>query len=96
MALIMVLCLAMGLFVGCGQADNRATPDPADTDTSWQEIQDKGYFVMGLDDAFPPMGFRDENNEIVGFDIDMAKEAASDWVWRLSSNLFPGMPKGKN
>ncbi|CUH96573.1 putative secreted protein [Propionispora sp. 2/2-37] len=32
--------------------------------------------VVGLDDNFPPMGFRDENNEIVGFDIDMAKEAA--------------------
>ncbi len=33
----------------------------------------KTTFVMGLDDSFPPMGFRDENNEIVGFDIDMAK-----------------------
>lgn len=32
--------------------------------------------VVGLDDNFPPMGFRDESNEIVGFDIDMAKEAA--------------------
>lgn len=30
--------------------------------------------VMGLDDSFPPMGFRNENNEIVGFDIDLAKE----------------------
>ncbi|MDD3853462.1 MAG: amino acid ABC transporter substrate-binding protein, partial [Syntrophomonadaceae bacterium] len=49
---------------------------PAQTDTSWQEIQDKGFFVVGLDDAFPPMGFRDEKNEIVGFDIDLAKEAA--------------------
>lgn len=29
--------------------------------------------VIGLDDEFPPMGFRDENNEIVGFDIDLAK-----------------------
>lgn len=29
--------------------------------------------VIGIDDAFPPMGFRDENNEIVGFDIDLAK-----------------------
>lgn len=29
--------------------------------------------VVGLDDEFPPMGFRDENNEIVGFDIDLAK-----------------------
>lgn len=31
--------------------------------------------VVGLDDNFPPMGFKDENNEIVGFDIDLAKEA---------------------
>lgn len=77
LALIMVLCLAMGLFIGCGQSDSEGTPQPGDADTSWQEIQDKGYFIMGLDDAFPPMGFRDENNEIVGFDIDMAKEAAA-------------------
>lgn len=32
--------------------------------------------VIGIDDTFAPMGFRDENNEIVGFDIDMAKAAA--------------------
>lgn len=32
--------------------------------------------VVGLDDNFPPMGFRDEKNNLVGFDIDMAREAA--------------------
>ncbi len=32
--------------------------------------------VIGLDDNFAPMGFRNEKNEIVGFDIDLAKEAA--------------------
>ena len=26
-------------------------------------------FVLGLDDSFPPMGFRDDANEIVGYDI---------------------------
>jgi polar amino acid transport system substrate-binding protein len=31
--------------------------------------------VVGLDDNFPPMGFRNEKNELVGFDIDMAREA---------------------
>lgn len=31
--------------------------------------------VVGLDDNFPPMGFRDEKNELVGFDIDMARTA---------------------
>lgn len=32
--------------------------------------------IVGLDDNFPPMGFRDDKNNIVGFDVDMAREAA--------------------
>lgn len=44
------------------------------SDNSLKYIQDKGTFVLGLDDSFPPMGYRDENNEIVGFDIDVARE----------------------
>ncbi|MBK7414968.1 MAG: amino acid ABC transporter substrate-binding protein [Dechloromonas sp.] len=32
--------------------------------------------VVGLDDNFPPMGFRDAKNTLVGFDIDLAREAA--------------------
>ncbi len=43
-------------------------------DNSLAYIQDKGVLVLGLDDSFPPMGFRDENGEIAGFDIDLAKE----------------------
>lgn len=31
--------------------------------------------VIGLDDNFAPMGFRDKDNKIVGLDIDLAKEA---------------------
>lgn len=46
---------------------------PAD-DVSLQKILDKGTFVLGFDSSFPPMGFIDENNEYVGFDIDLAKE----------------------
>jgi len=43
-------------------------------DNSLKAVTDKKVFVMGLDDAFPPMGFRDENNEIVGYDVDLARE----------------------
>ena len=32
--------------------------------------------VIGLDDSFVPMGFKDEKGEIVGFDIDLAKAVA--------------------
>lgn len=32
--------------------------------------------VMGLDDTFAPMGFRDEKGNLVGFDVDLANEVA--------------------
>lgn len=46
------------------------------SDNSLKTVMDKKVFVLGLDDSFPPMGFRNENNEIVGYDIDLAKEVA--------------------
>ena len=33
--------------------------------------------IIGIDDEFAPMGFRDEGGNIVGFDVDLAKEAAA-------------------
>ncbi|MCH3918781.1 MAG: amino acid ABC transporter substrate-binding protein [Spirochaetia bacterium] len=43
-------------------------------DDSLDKVMKKGVFVLGLDDSFPPMGYRNDDNEIVGFDIDLAKE----------------------
>jgi ABC-type amino acid transport substrate-binding protein len=40
-------------------------------------------FILGLDDSFPPMGYRDNKNEIVGFDIDMAKAVCDMLGWNL-------------
>ncbi len=83
LALILVLCFSLTLLItGCGSKTDTpkdtGTQTPTATDKSFQTIKDKGYFTLGLDDAFPPMGFREEGtNEIVGFDIDLAKEAAA-------------------
>jgi polar amino acid transport system substrate-binding protein len=45
-------------------------------DDSLKAVKAKGKLVLGLDDSFPPMGYRNDKNEIVGYDIDLAKEAA--------------------
>ncbi|MGO4529488.1 amino acid ABC transporter substrate-binding protein [Paenibacillus sp. 2TAF8] len=37
--------------------------------------KDENTIIVGIDDKFAPMGFRDEKNEIVGFDIDYARAA---------------------
>ena len=36
---------------------------------------DQKKIVVGLDDEYPPMGFKNDKNEIVGFDVDLAKAA---------------------
>jgi len=60
--LFLLLMMSGMLLAGCSST---ATKSP-----------EKKKIVIGLDDSFPPMGFRDEKNNIVGFDIDMAKATA--------------------
>jgi len=73
---------------------SEATAEPSESaseeadaaaDNSLQAVLDKGEFVLGLDDSFPPMGFTDEGGEIVGFDIDLAREVCE----RLGVELKP-------
>ncbi len=48
----------------------------AASDDSWNKVQKAGKLILGLDDAFPPMGYVDtKTGKLVGFDIDVAAEA---------------------
>lgn len=79
MAMAAAAAMSVSLLAGCGSsapADTSGSASgsgEADADTSLQYILDKGELILGLDDSFPPMGYRDDNNEIVGFDIDVAE-----------------------
>jgi polar amino acid transport system substrate-binding protein len=79
--LAIVLTMMAAFTVGCGTKKDANVATTGDvstngTDTSLDDIKAKGKLVLGLDDAFPPMGFQNDNLEIVGFDIDVAKEVA--------------------
>jgi polar amino acid transport system substrate-binding protein len=58
--MILILTAILVIFTGCSKSSSKE--------------EDK--LVIGIDDKFAPMGFRDEDNNIVGFDIDYAKAAA--------------------
>lgn len=47
------------------------------TDESLQKVLASGKFILGLDATFEPMGYTNENDEIVGFDIDVAEEVCA-------------------
>ena len=48
-----------------------------EADLSLQKVLDSGKLVLGLDATFKPMGYTDENDEVVGFDIDVAEEVCA-------------------
>lgn len=67
--LIMVLVLCIAAIAGCSSN----APAPAGSASpAAQAIETGGKLIVGLDDTFAPMGFRDEGGNLVGFDIDLA------------------------
>lgn len=60
--LVMLMTLSVFALTGCG--GNTANDD--------------NTIVVGLDDTFAPMGFRDSEGNLVGFDIDLAKAVGEE------------------
>lgn len=66
----MAAVVAASVFTGCGKKDGGDGTE----DNSLAYVKDNGELIVGLDPAFPPMGFTDADQNIVGFDIDLADE----------------------
>ncbi len=71
--LLLALLASLALMAGCGNNDVQ----DGDADADGQDAA-KETLVVGLDDAFAPMGFRDEQGNLVGFDIDLATAVADE------------------
>lgn len=59
--------------VACKSADSNKAPE---TKTAESSTLDKEELVIGLDDTFVPMGFKDESGKLVGFDVELADAVA--------------------
>ena len=64
----LAIVFVLSVFAGCASAP------AASTDDSLKKIKDAGKLVLGFDDTFMPMGFKDKDGSYTGFDIEMAKE----------------------
>ncbi len=79
---IITLLLAVAMifaFAACSQTNNETGKiENNGQDASWDYIAEKGELIVGLDATFAPMGFTDEEGNIVGFDIDLAQAVAKN------------------
>lgn len=80
MAAAMVFTMA-----GCGSskdADTSAKKETKIEDSKDKENSDK-QFIVGFDAEYPPYGYKDDNGEYVGFDLDLAQEVCARNGWEL-------------
>lgn len=87
LALCAVSVLFAASLVGCSsnnsQSSNAAAPQQSNAENEQQQEAEPSSqlpekVVIGIDDTFAPLGFRDEKGELVGFDIELAKAVFGD------------------
>lgn len=64
------------VFVGAAAVSLTACSGGSRTDTKKSTDNDDKTLVVGFDQNFPPFGYVNDDGDYVGFDIDLAKEAA--------------------
>lgn len=76
-AIFLVMVATSLSMISCGNKESG--------DASLATVIDKGELVLGLDENYPPMGFRDTDGVIKGFDIDCAEEVCKRLGIRLNA-----------
>ncbi|PJI07978.1 MULTISPECIES: ABC transporter substrate-binding protein [Clostridium] len=69
MAVAVMGVISLGILGGCSQSKSTG-------DDSLQNVKKAGVLKVGLSDDYPPMEFRDSNNKVAGFDVDMVNAIA--------------------
>ncbi len=70
-------------------------------DGSLERVKAAGVLRIGVDDAFPPMEYRNEKGELIGFDVDLAKEIGKrlgvtmEWVPTAWDGVILALQSGK-
>lgn len=81
----LVLILAVALMAtACGaqpklpEATQKKQSETTSNGDTLDQVKKQGIIKIAVDDTFPPMEFRNDKNELVGFDIDLANAIAKE------------------
>lgn len=71
------------LFTGCGKKDDGSSNEKKDGKSKTEDISKKDTLTVGFDAEYPPYGYKDDNGEYVGFDLDCAQAVCDALGWKL-------------
>lgn len=112
--MVLVLAITAASFLGCSNKVNNSSSNSSTTEVLDSvkenasisamlpdEIKNAGKISVGLDDAYPPMEFRDDTNALVGFDIDFGNAIGKklgmkiEWVTTAWDGILPALKAKK-
>jgi polar amino acid transport system substrate-binding protein len=67
--MLMLVAVVTTFLAACGNGEEETATDAEGTPEGQEEL------IVGIDDTFAPMSYRDANGDIVGFDVDLAEAA---------------------
>ena len=86
-SLMIVMTMTCGLFAGCGseKASNDAgtesssdTASDSSSDDLLSAIKERGYITVAMEGTWAPWTYHDEDDNLVGFDVEVAKAVADE------------------
>ena len=84
LALLLAGVLAVSvLTVGCSSKGNDSSSEKKEDKAAAEDISEKDTFTVGFDAEYPPYGYKDDNGEYVGFDLDCAQAVCDALGWKL-------------
>jgi polar amino acid transport system substrate-binding protein len=70
------VCLCAVALTGCSSSESKSSETP-------EYLGEDGKFVVGFDETFKPFGYKDDNGEYTGFDLELAQAVADKNGWEI-------------
>ncbi len=97
---LIVIMLIVGFGIGLVASPFLVPQTSSTTDKVWANIQQTKVIKVGTDPTWPPYQLRDSNNQIVGFEVDLANACAQklglsiEWTDVAFDNIILSVQQG--
>ena len=81
--LLAIAMLATTVLAGCGSKEDKSADNKKEDKKEAKVENDDETLIVGFDASFPPYGYKDDDGEYVGFDLELAQEVCDRNDWKL-------------
>ena len=81
--LLALAMLATTVLAGCGSKEDKSADNKKEDKKEAKVENDDETLIVGFDASFPPYGYKDDDGEYVGFDLELAQEVCDRNDWKF-------------